>query len=135
VGHKTGAMRTSENSFKANFYEKALFVKGDVATAPGLRQLLCALRALCFYPHFRGALFGGSVHYGIRLHSGSTEALQSSERPSRRVGQVRMAHSPHIGSEALSRLRAVAIRRSLGSPLCQSGLHLLRLRLLHCFSA
>jgi hypothetical protein len=38
-----------------DFYEKALFVKGDVATAPGLTQLLCALRALCFYPHFRGA--------------------------------------------------------------------------------
>src|SRR5215207_1318508 len=29
-----------------NFYEKAVFVKGDVATAPGLRQLLCALRAM-----------------------------------------------------------------------------------------
>src|SRR5829696_8609079 len=28
----------------ANFYEKALFVKGDVATAPGLRQLLCPSR-------------------------------------------------------------------------------------------
>jgi hypothetical protein len=27
-----------------NFYEKALFVKGDVATAPGLRQLLCPSR-------------------------------------------------------------------------------------------
>jgi hypothetical protein len=37
----------------ANFYEKALFVKGDVATAPGLTQLLCALRALGFYPHFQ----------------------------------------------------------------------------------
>jgi hypothetical protein len=28
----------------ANFYEKALFVKGDVATAPGLTQLLCPSR-------------------------------------------------------------------------------------------
>src|SRR5215213_725322 len=28
----------------ANFYEKVLFVKGDVATAPGLRQLLCPSR-------------------------------------------------------------------------------------------
>jgi hypothetical protein len=35
----------------ANFYEKALFVKTDVAVAPcGRVQLLCALRALCFYP-------------------------------------------------------------------------------------
>jgi hypothetical protein len=37
-----------------NFYEKALFVKTDVAVALcGRVQLLCALRALCFYPHFR----------------------------------------------------------------------------------
>ena len=36
--------------------------------------------ALCFYPNSRGALSGSSVHYGIRLHSGSTEALQSSDR-------------------------------------------------------
>jgi hypothetical protein len=36
-----------------NFYEKALFVKVDVATALGLALPLFALRALCFYPHFR----------------------------------------------------------------------------------
>jgi hypothetical protein len=40
------------------FYEKALFVKPTwrlllVAEA----QLLCTLRALCFYPHSRGAPF------------------------------------------------------------------------------
>jgi len=29
-----------------NFYEKALFVKVDVATALGLTQVLCALRAM-----------------------------------------------------------------------------------------
>ena len=34
-----------------NFYEKALFVKTDVAVALcGRVQLLRALRALCFYP-------------------------------------------------------------------------------------
>jgi hypothetical protein len=34
-----------------NLYEKALFVKTDVAVALcGRVQLLCALRALCFYP-------------------------------------------------------------------------------------
>jgi hypothetical protein len=33
-----------------NFYEKALFVKVDLATALWCKQLLCALRALCFYP-------------------------------------------------------------------------------------
>jgi hypothetical protein len=30
----------------AKFYEKALFVKGDVATAQGLTQLLCPSRAM-----------------------------------------------------------------------------------------
>jgi hypothetical protein len=36
------------------FYEKALFVKTDVAVAPcGRVQLLSALRALCFYSHFQ----------------------------------------------------------------------------------
>jgi hypothetical protein len=46
--------RTSENSVCANFYEKALFVKTDVAVAPcGRVQLLSALRALCFYSHFQ----------------------------------------------------------------------------------
>jgi hypothetical protein len=33
-----------------DFYEKALFVKVDVATALWRTQLLCTLRALCFYP-------------------------------------------------------------------------------------
>jgi hypothetical protein len=41
-------------SASANFYEKALFVKTDVAVAPcGRVQLLSALRALCFYSHFQ----------------------------------------------------------------------------------
>ena len=62
----------------ANFYEKALFVKVDLATALWWMQRLSVPFALCFYPHFRGAHFGSSVHYGIRLDSGSTEALRSS---------------------------------------------------------
>ncbi len=47
-----------------NFYEKALFVKVDVATVPWRTQLLCALRALCFYPHSLSelTLCGGLVH-------------------------------------------------------------------------
>jgi hypothetical protein len=41
-------------AFLVNFYEKALFVKTDVAVAPcGRVQLLSALRALCFYSHFQ----------------------------------------------------------------------------------
>jgi len=39
-----------------NFYEKALFVKVDVATALWWTQPLCALRALCFYPRSLGEL-------------------------------------------------------------------------------
>ena len=43
-------MRTSENPQKANFYEKALFVKADVAALIGGVNANCsALRALCFY--------------------------------------------------------------------------------------
>jgi hypothetical protein len=36
--------------------------------------------ALCFYPRSLGelTLVGSSAHYGIRLDSGSTEALRSS---------------------------------------------------------
>jgi hypothetical protein len=37
-----------------NFYEKALFVKTDVAIARCCRvQLLCLSFALCFYSHLR----------------------------------------------------------------------------------
>jgi hypothetical protein len=36
-----------------NYYEKALFVKVDLATALWWIQRLSALRALCFYSHSR----------------------------------------------------------------------------------
>jgi hypothetical protein len=47
-----------------NFYEKALFVKTDVAAALcGMNANCCVPFALCFYSHSRGAhSFGGSVH-------------------------------------------------------------------------
>src|SRR5829696_4285662 len=48
------AVKFRGSAFPQDFYEKALFVKTDVAVAPcGPAQLLCALRALCFYSHFR----------------------------------------------------------------------------------
>jgi hypothetical protein len=53
---RAGAMRS------ANFYEKALFVKGDVATALGLTQLLSALRARLLSALSVSPLFGDSVH-------------------------------------------------------------------------
>jgi hypothetical protein len=65
---------------QANFYEKALFVKVDLATALWWMQWLSVPFALCFYPRSLGelTLVGSSAHYGIRLDSGSTEALRSS---------------------------------------------------------
>ena len=36
--------RGMRDLLQTDFYEKALFVKVDVATAPGLRQLLCPSR-------------------------------------------------------------------------------------------
>jgi hypothetical protein len=54
-------------SVKANFYEKALFVKVDVATALWLRQLLCPSRYASICTLGELTLFGSPVHYGIRL--------------------------------------------------------------------
>src|SRR5918993_1680261 len=42
-GDTTEGHKASDRGY-ANFYEKALFVKGYVATAPGLTQLLCPSR-------------------------------------------------------------------------------------------
>jgi hypothetical protein len=42
-------------SQQANFYEKALFVKGDLATDRSVANATALPFALCFYPHFRGA--------------------------------------------------------------------------------
>jgi hypothetical protein len=53
----------------ANFYEKALFVKPTWRPPCGGCNYYSVPFALCFYSHSRGAhaLFGGSVHHGIRL--------------------------------------------------------------------
>jgi len=40
---------------QVNFYEKALFVKGDLATDRSVANATALPFALCFYPHFRGA--------------------------------------------------------------------------------
>jgi hypothetical protein len=87
--------RTSENTQHANFYEKALFVKGDVATAPGLTQLLCPSRyaSIRTFGELTLSLVARCI-MGSVLVRATKEVLRSSERPSRRVGQVRMAQSP-----------------------------------------
>jgi hypothetical protein len=41
---------SSENSFKANFHEKALFVKADLAAHFGIERNGCVSFALCFHP-------------------------------------------------------------------------------------
>ena len=76
---------------EANFYEKALFVKVDVATALWRKQLLCALRAMLLFA-LSGSSLGSSVHYEIRLFE--LEALQSSERPSWKGRPSSLAQSP-----------------------------------------
>ena len=60
--------RTCQNTSLANFYEKALFVKVDLATALWRKQLLCALRAMLLFA-LPGSSLGSSVHYEIRLDS------------------------------------------------------------------
>ncbi len=51
-----------------DFYEKALFVKTDVALAPCCRvQLLSVLRAMLLFAPAVSPLFGDSLHYEILL--------------------------------------------------------------------
>jgi hypothetical protein len=64
---------------RANFYEKALFVKPtwrlvSVAECNGFEcpSRYASIRTFVSLP------LGGSVHYGIRLDSGSTKVLRSS---------------------------------------------------------
>jgi hypothetical protein len=82
---------TEGRSPQANFYEKALFVKGAVATALWWKQLLFALRAMLLFA-LSGSSLGSSVHYEIRLFK--LEALQSSERSSWKGRPSSLAQSP-----------------------------------------
>jgi hypothetical protein len=71
--------KTLKRTSRANFYEKAPFVKPTwrprcvvyATTLPFARY--ASIRTVSVSP-----LFGDSVHYEIRLDSGSTKALQSS---------------------------------------------------------
>jgi hypothetical protein len=75
------------------------------------------------------SLCGGSVHYEIRLDSGSTKALQSSERSLlvERMDQVRNLRSHlMLDPKRIRAIEAVAIRHyPLGRRCCSSGSHLL----------
>ena len=78
---------------RANFYEKALFVKADVAAALWLNATaLCPSRYASIRTLGEPTLSVTRCIDGIRLFE--LKALQSSDRPSRRVDQVRIAQSP-----------------------------------------
>src|SRR5215217_3551322 len=70
-------------------------IAGDVATAPGLTQLLCPSRyaSIRTFGELTLSLVARCI-MGSVLVRATKEVLRSSERPSRRVGQVRMAQSP-----------------------------------------
>ena len=126
---------------KLNFYEKALFVKVDVATALWLTQPLCALRAMLLSALSVSQLSSDSVHYGIRLFE--LETLQSSDRLPRgyvkfacavasrdpkRSGNNSRGHPPLCG-------RLAALCAIFTSSLCACSIFLLRLsRLLPLFT-
>jgi hypothetical protein len=81
---------------EVNFYEKAQFVKADVAAQYVAERNGCsALRAMLLSAlSVSHTLFGDSVHYGIRLLK--LKALQSSDRSLLLLeeDQVRIAQSP-----------------------------------------
>jgi hypothetical protein len=64
----------------ADFYEKALFVKPTWRLLCGRGATAYAVRAMLLSALSVSLLFGGSVHYEIRLDSGSTKVLRSSDR-------------------------------------------------------
>jgi hypothetical protein len=80
----------------ANFYEKALFVKSRRGGRPVANATaLCPSRYASIRTLRELTLFGGSVHRMRSDFSARQKALQSSERPYWRVGQVRIAQSPY----------------------------------------
>ena len=89
--------RTAETILQANFYEKALFVKVDVATTVWLTQLLCPSRYASIRTLEELTLFLVARCIMRSVFSGSSEALQSSERSLlvERLDQVRLAQSPY----------------------------------------
>jgi hypothetical protein len=94
-----------------NFHEKAHFVKGrrgglGVAERNGF---LCPSRYASIRTLGEPALFGGSVHYGIRLFGLPIEgaAIFASISP-QRVDQVRLAQSPCARSEAIGQMKPYA---------------------------
>jgi hypothetical protein len=100
----TLGIRTSEKPHNANFHEKALFVKADLA-APCRALELRVLRAMLPSALLVSLLFGDSVHYEIHLFGLlSLKALQSSERSLLLLAEG--GPSSH-GAVALSRSEAI----------------------------
>jgi hypothetical protein len=83
---------------EANFHEKALLVKADVAALDrGRAQRPFVLSAMLPSALSVSPLFDDSVHYEIHLDSDYREgaAIFLAVSPFRGVDQVRMAQSPH----------------------------------------
>jgi hypothetical protein len=68
----------------ANFYEKALFVKTDVAAPLCGERSYSVLRAMLLFALMVSLLSSDSVHRMRSVFSGSTKVLLSSERSSER---------------------------------------------------
>jgi hypothetical protein len=97
-------MNFSLGPFLANFYEKALFVKGRRGGRPlADATALSALRAMLLSALSVSSLFGDSVHCEIRLF-GHIEGAAIFVAVSTRRGWTKfaIAQSPHARSEARS---------------------------------
>ena len=115
---------TSEKPVKANFHEKAHFVKADVAALiDGRARRLCVLRYASIRTLWVSPLLGDSVHCEIHLFGliEGAAIFGAVSAPLRRVDQVRIAQSPCARPEAIGHTEAV--RLALG-PLRQDR-HLL----------
>jgi hypothetical protein len=99
-----------ETTLFTSFHEKAHSVKADVAARRGRVQRLCP--SPCFHPHFREPLiFGGSVHYEIRLFGLLLQALQSADRSLSSLESGTKARA----AVALDKLRSDRASRALRS--------------------
>jgi hypothetical protein len=77
-----------------NFYEKALFVKVDLAAAVWWERLLCALRAMLLFALSGSSLLVARCMMGSVLIR-ATKALRSSERSSWKGRPTSFAQSPY----------------------------------------
>ncbi len=99
-----------------NFYEKALFVKADVA-APLCGERDCSLPfALCFYSHSRGALFLVARCIIGSVFSSQRRCNLRSGLPSSGWTKFAWRSRLMLDQKRVRATSAVAVRHALGSP-------------------